>query len=205
MRRGGVALADTAADVHAAVGGETHVETNPLTGLGDGEPAPRVIHTFLTVSYHEIFRKGLHMAIAERTASTSWQGSLARGNGTVQPDSGAFDPLPVTWAARTEASGGKTSPEELAAAAHAACFAMALSLRLGERKADPQQLAVASTVTLDEVDGKPTVVSSALTVRAAAAGIDAAGFQAAVDEAAALCPISRLFAGAKITVDATLE
>lgn len=145
------------------------------------------------------------MAIAERTATTSWQGNLARGNGTIQPDSGAFEPLPVTWAARTETPGGKTSPEELAAAAHSSCFAMALSLRLGERKADPQRLTVASTLTLDEVDGRPTVVSSALTVRATVAGIDADGFQAAVDEAAALCPISRLFAGAKITVDAALE
>jgi osmotically inducible protein OsmC len=145
------------------------------------------------------------MTIAERRASTTWAGSLARGDGAVQPDSGAFDPLPVTWAARTEAPGGKTSPEELAAAAHSACFAMALSLRLGERKAEPQQINVTSTVTLDEVDGKPTVVSSALTIRATVAGIDVDGFQAAVDEAAALCPISRLFAGAKITVDATLE
>ena len=145
------------------------------------------------------------MAIAERTATTSWQGSLARGSGTVQPASAAFDPLPVTWAARTEAPGGKTSPEELAAAAHSSCFAMALSLCLGERKAEAEQLTVASTVTLDEVDGKPTVVSSALTVRATVPGVDAADFQAAVDEAAALCPISRLFAGATITVDATLE
>lgn len=145
------------------------------------------------------------MTIAERRASTTWEGSLARGDGAVQPDSGAFDPLPVTWAARTEAPGGKTSPEELAAAAHSACFAMALSLRLGERQAEPQQINVTSTVTLDEVDGKPTVVSSALTIRATVAGIDVDGFQVAVDEAAALCPISRLFAGAKITVDATLE
>jgi len=145
------------------------------------------------------------MTIAERTASTTWAGSLPRGNGSVRPDSGAFDPLPVTWAARTESPDGKTSPEELAAAAHSSCFAMALSLRLGERKAEPQQLTVTSTVTLDEVDGKPTVVSSALTVRATVAGIDVDEFQVAVDEAAALCPISRLFAGAKITVDATLE
>jgi len=145
------------------------------------------------------------MTIAERTASTTWAGGLARGNGLIRPDSGAFDPLPVTWAARTESPDGKTSPEELAAAAHSSCFAMALSLRLGERKAEPQQLTVTSTVTLDEVDGKPTVVSSALTVRATVAGIDVDEFQVAVDEAAALCPISRLFAGAKITVDATLE
>lgn len=145
------------------------------------------------------------MAIAERSAQTTWEGSLARGNGTIRPDSGAFSPLPVTWAARTEAPGGKTSPEELAAAAHSSCFAMALSLRLGERKAQPERLTVSATVTLDEVDGRPTVVSSAIDVRARVPGLDAAGFQAAVDEAAALCPISRLFAGAKIDVTAALE
>jgi osmotically inducible protein OsmC len=145
------------------------------------------------------------MTIAERSAQTTWTGSLARGNGTIEPASSAFDRLPVTWAARTEAPDGTTSPEALAAAAHSSCFAMALSLCLGERKAEPQRLTVGATVTLDEVDGKPTVVSSAVTVRGQVAGLDAEAFQAAVDEAAALCPISRLFAGAEITVSAELE
>lgn len=145
------------------------------------------------------------MAIANRTAHTTWQGSLARGAGGIQPDSGAFAALPVTWAARTEAPGGKTSPEELAAAAHSSCFAMALSLMLGERKVEPHRLTVSATVTLDDVDGKPTIVSSALTVRGMVPGIDASGFQSAVDDAAALCPISRLFAGATITVQAELD
>ncbi|HVV77087.1 MAG TPA: OsmC family peroxiredoxin [Mycobacteriales bacterium] len=145
------------------------------------------------------------MTIADRSATTTWVGSLARGHGNVQPDSGAFEALPVTWASRTEQPGGRTSPEELAAAAHSSCFAMALSLRLGERHTEPEQLTVTSTVTLDEVDGKPTVVSSALAVRARVPGLDAGEFRAAVDEAAALCPISRLFSGASITVDAALE
>jgi osmotically inducible protein OsmC len=144
------------------------------------------------------------MAIAERTAQTTWEGSLARGTGEIRPSSGAFEPLPVTWAARTEQPGGKTSPEELAAAAHSSCFSMALSLVLGERKVEPQRLTVSSTVTLDEVDGKPTVVSSALTVQGQVPELDADEFQAAVNDAAALCPISRLFAGTKITIDATL-
>lgn len=144
------------------------------------------------------------MTIAERTAQTTWTGTLAKGSGTIEAGSSAFAPLPVTWAARTETPGGKTSPEELAAAAHSSCYAMALSLCLGERKVEPQQLTVSSTVTLDEVDGKPTVVSSALTVRCQAAKLDASTFQSAVDEAAALCPISRLFAGAEITINAEL-
>jgi len=111
----------------------------------------------------------------------------------------------VTWASRTESPEGKTSPEELAAAAHAAGFAMALNLRLGEHKAVPTRLSVSSPVTLDEVDGRPTVVSSALVVRGVVPGLVAAGFQAALDEAVDLCPISRLFAGATVTVTGQLE
>jgi osmotically inducible protein OsmC len=110
----------------------------------------------------------------------------------------------VTWAARTERPDGMTSPEELAAAAHASCFSMALALRLGEHQVTPQRLDVSATVTLDEVDGRPTVVSSALQVQADVTGLDDAAFQSIVAEAADLCPISRLFAGASITVDAKL-
>ncbi|MEO6030677.1 MAG: OsmC family peroxiredoxin [Burkholderiaceae bacterium] len=145
------------------------------------------------------------MSIAERTASTTWQGSLASGSGNVTSGSGALGKLPVTWAARTEQPDGKTSPEELAAAAHSSCFSMALSLRLGENHTPPEKLTVEAAVTLDEVGGLPTVISSALRITARVPGVDAARFQKVVDEAAALCPISRLFAGAKISVVATLE
>lgn len=96
------------------------------------------------------------MAIASRRAETVWNGTLAAGQGAVRGDSGAIDALPVTWAARTQAPEGKTSPEELAAAAHSTCFAMALALRLGEHKARVERMTVAATVTLDEVDGVPT-------------------------------------------------
>lgn len=145
------------------------------------------------------------MAIAVRTAETTWEGPLASGSGTIHPASGALGELPVTWMSRTEKPDGETSPEELAAAAHSSCFAMALALRLGEHHAVAQQLMVTATVTLDEVDGTPTIVSSDLRVRGQVPGLDAAGFQQAVDEAAALCPVSRLFAGAKISVTAALE
>ncbi|HEY9472878.1 MAG TPA: OsmC family peroxiredoxin [Mycobacteriales bacterium] len=145
------------------------------------------------------------MTIAERTAQTTWEGSLAGGGGKIQADSGALDGLEVTWAARTEQPDGRTSPEELAAAAHSSCFSMALALRLGERRTPPARLTVDATVTLDQVDGVPTVVSSALHITGRVPGLDAAGFQEAVDEAAALCPISRLFGGARITVEATFE
>jgi lipoyl-dependent peroxiredoxin len=145
------------------------------------------------------------MAIAERTAVTTWEGPLATGSGKIRPASGAVSDLEVTWASRTEQPGGKTSPEELAAEAHSSCFAMALALRLGERKAVPRRLSVTAAVTLDEVGGLPTIVSSDRQVRGQVPGLDDAGFQAAVGEAASLCPVSRLFAGAKISVAAVLE
>jgi lipoyl-dependent peroxiredoxin len=145
------------------------------------------------------------MNIAQRSAVTTWEGSLAAGRGRIEIGSGAWDGLEVTWAARTEQPGGKTSPEELAAAAHSSCFAMALALRLGERHTPPQRLRVEASVTLDEVDGTPTIVSSDLTVRAQVDGLANEGFQQAVADAAELCPVSRLFAGARIAVAATLD
>lgn len=145
------------------------------------------------------------MSIAARSTRTTWEGPLASGSGTLDNGSSqVLDGQAVTWAARTEAPGGKTSPEELAAAAHSSCFSMALALRLGENKTPPGRLEVGCTVTLDEVDGVPTITTSALTVRAQVDGLDAAGFAAVVDEAAALCPVSRLFAGAEVTVQAEL-
>jgi osmotically inducible protein OsmC len=145
------------------------------------------------------------VAIASRRAETIWKGNLARGGGTVGGDSGAIDRLPVTWAARTTEPGGKTSPEELAAAAHSSCFSMALALRIAEHGYDAERLTVASIVTLDEVDGTPTVVSSEIEVHASVPGLGREEFDAAVDEAAQLCPISRLFAGARVSVHAELE
>lgn len=145
------------------------------------------------------------MSIAQRTVETTWEGSLASGSGTMSGTSGALDGQPVTWASRTEEPGGKTSPEELAAAAHSSCFSMALAATLAEHKLTPTTLTVSSTVTLDTVDGAPTVVSSALKVDGDVPGTDATTFKQIVEEAARLCPISRLFAGAEITVDATFQ
>jgi osmotically inducible protein OsmC len=145
------------------------------------------------------------MAIAIRMARTTWEGPLASGTGLTMMGSGAAGELPVTWASRTERAEGKTSPEELAAAAHSACYAMALALRLGEHKAVPERLIVNATVTLDESGGVPTIVSSHLDVTARVPGLDKAGFDTAAHEASERCPVSRLFAGATITVQGTLE
>ena len=145
------------------------------------------------------------MAIAERSAVTTWNGSLASGSGVIRAADGDLGEIPVTWASRTAEPGGKTSPEELAAAAHSSCFAMALALKLGENNTPPQRLDVRCTVTLDAVDGVPSITTSRLTVRAQVAGLDGDAFAAVVDQAAALCPVSRLFAGATISVDANLD
>lgn len=146
------------------------------------------------------------MSIAVRHTTTTWEGTLAAGTGTLSGgSSGALDGQDVTWAARTEQPGGLTSPEELAAAAHSSCFSMALALTLGENKTPPERLQVEAAVTLDEVDGVPTITTSELRVSARVPGIDEDAFRRIVDAAAALCPVSRLFAGAKISVDAQLE
>ena len=145
------------------------------------------------------------MAMAERTASTEWDGDLAHGKGTVNLDSGALDAFEVTWASRTERSEGKTSPEELTAAAHASCFAMALSHGLTEAGHAPEHLSVTSKVTLDQRDGAPTVTTSELTVTGQVPGLDQAGFEEAAADAGKNCPISRALAGVEISVNATLQ
>ena len=143
------------------------------------------------------------MAIAERTAETTWEGPLASGGGTIRPASGALDELPVTWASRTGQPGGKTSPEELAAAAHSSCFAPGTAPRRAQgRRAAADH---SRDRDLDEVDGTPTTISSRVRARGRVPGLDVSGFQEAVSEAAALRPVSRLFAGAKISVTATLD
>jgi osmotically inducible protein OsmC len=142
---------------------------------------------------------------ADSTARTSWQGTLTRGSGTTNLASGAASPLSVTWGARTERVAGTTSPEELIAAAHASCYAMALSHELGEAGATPEDLDVSVTVTFELVDGAPTITRSALTVRGGATGIDAAGFAAAAAAAKEGCPVSRALKGnVEITLDAAL-
>lgn len=143
--------------------------------------------------------------IATRTATTTWWGDLAKGTGRIDGYSEALDDLPVTWAARTERPAGTTSPEELTAAAHSSCFSMALALRLGEHDLTADRLSVTSSVTLASVDELPTVVSANLEVVAAVPGTDTAQFLRIVEEAATLCPISRLFTGAEINVEASLE
>jgi osmotically inducible protein OsmC len=145
------------------------------------------------------------MAIADRSATTGWDGDLAHGSGTLNGASGALNDLSVTWASRTERSDGKTSPEELIAAAHSSCFSMALSHELSESGHAPEHLDVTSKVTLDQKDGAPTVTTSELTVTGRVPGIDQAEFERAAQEAGRNCPVSRALAGVQISVTATLD
>jgi osmotically inducible protein OsmC len=144
------------------------------------------------------------MPIAERNSITSWDGDLAHGNGTVTGASGGLGDLPVTWASRTERSDGKTSPEELIAAAHSSCFSMALAHGLTEAGNPPEHLDVSAKVTLDQKDGAPTVTTSELTVTGRVPDIDQAAFEQAAADAGKNCPVSRALAGVEITVSATL-
>jgi len=144
---------------------------------------------------------------AIRRAEATWTGPLSTGSGVVSGrSSGAFNDLAVSWAARTEASDGKTSPEELVAAAHSSCFAMALSGTLVRAGAAPERLEVSAEVTFDKLEAGWSVVSSALTVRGKVPGISAADFAAAAEQTRTGCPISRALIGnVAITVEATLE
>ena len=145
------------------------------------------------------------MAIAQRTAGVVWDGTLARGVGALSAGSGALE-LPVTWASRTERPDGKTSPEELIAAAHASCFAMALALVLGENHTQPDRLTVTAACTLDEVDGAPRITTAAVSVVARVAGLDRAGLQRNVEQAADLCPVSNALRGnVEISVRSELD
>jgi lipoyl-dependent peroxiredoxin len=144
---------------------------------------------------------------AVRRADATWEGDLTTGSGRVRASSsGAFGDLEVTWAARTEEPDGKTSPEELLAAAHAACFAMAFSNGLAKAGTPPERLQVSAEVTFDKVESGWKVASSALRVRGVVPGISAEAFRTAAEAAKDGCPISGAIKGnVELSVEATLE
>lgn len=131
-----------------------------------------------------------------RQADATWNGDLASGKGVVSAaTSGAFEQLAVSWPARTEAPDGKTSPEELVAAAHAACFSMALSANLGRNGTPPEQLDVTARVTFDKLEAGWRVTKSELQVRGRVPGLDADKFRQAAEAAKDGCPISQALKG----------
>jgi osmotically inducible protein OsmC len=132
-----------------------------------------------------------------------WQGDLMNGSGVIgEVGSGAFGPLDVSWASRAEEPNGKTSPEELIAAAWAACFAMALSNGLAQGGNPPERLETSATVTFQPGEG---IVRGALTVRGTVPGLDDDGFREAAETAKQNCPVSKALAGVPdVTLDAQL-
>lgn len=146
------------------------------------------------------------MAVAERRAEVIWEGNLTQGNGKVTVGSGALGEQPVTWAARTERSDGKTSPEELIAAAHSSCFAMQLSGNIAAAGGTPVAVDVQADVSIGpDPAGGLHLTGVALTVRGEVEGLDEAGFRQAAQDAATGCPVSKALTGVEITVDAALK
>jgi lipoyl-dependent peroxiredoxin len=143
----------------------------------------------------------------QRSADVTWAGNVARGSGTISAETGAFEGLGFSLPTRIGASEGKTSPEELLAAAHAGCYAMSLAGELAQAGTPPEWLEVTATVTLDEVEGgSHRIVSSHLRVRARGAGIAGGALEDAARAADEGCPFSALIkASATVDVDVELE
>jgi osmotically inducible protein OsmC len=140
----------------------------------------------------------------DRRAEVTWKGSLLEGSGAItSTTSGAIGAQSVSWPARsTDETGGATSPEELIAAAHAACFSMALSSGLSKAGNQPDELRTSATVSFQPGEG---ITRIALRVEGRVPGLDAAGFEAAAQDAKQNCPVSKALAGVpEITLDATL-
>jgi osmotically inducible protein OsmC len=139
----------------------------------------------------------------DRTANVVWQGDLINGSGTIaEVPSGAFGPLDVSWASRAEEPNGKTSPEELIAAAWASCFAMALSNMLAKADHAPEKLETSATVTFQPGEG---ITRGVLTVRGTVPGLDEDGFRELAEDAKKNCPVSQALTGIPdVSLDAQL-
>jgi osmotically inducible protein OsmC len=141
-----------------------------------------------------------------RTARTAWNGSLQEGSGQVELSSSGVGTFEVNFPKRAaDDAGGTTSPEELIAAAHSACFAMSLSNEIGKAGGTPQSIEVSADVTLGRDDSGLAITGIKLTVRAEVEGLDAAAFEQAAQTAKAGCPVSKALAAVDIAMDAALE
>ncbi|HUK77560.1 MAG TPA: OsmC family peroxiredoxin [Thermoleophilia bacterium] len=146
------------------------------------------------------------MISTDSRAQVTWGGTLTQGAGTMRLDSGVAPEVPISWASRTARAAGTTSPEELLAAAHASCFAMAFSGDLGDGDTPPDRLDVTATVTFAQSEAGWGVASSHLDVRGVVPGLDQEAFAAAAEAAKDGCPISRALKGnVELSVTATLE
>jgi lipoyl-dependent peroxiredoxin len=147
------------------------------------------------------------MPRVQREAQVTWEGNVARGQGTISAATGAFATLPYSLAARIDRSEGKTSPEELLAAAHAACYAMSLAGELSSAGSPPEHLEVRAKITVDEVEGgSHRIVASELLARARVTDADAEELQRVAETANDGCTLSALIgASAAVTVSVKLE
>ena len=141
-----------------------------------------------------------------RHAEVTWSGDLTSGSGTINyVSSGAFSRLPVTWASRTEAHNGRTSPEELIAAAHASCFSMAFSARLAKNGTPPTTLDVRVVITYAKGDAGWKIATSTIKVKGNVPGIDLETFRTIAEDAKDNCPVSVALKGnVDLVVDASL-
>jgi lipoyl-dependent peroxiredoxin len=137
----------------------------------------------------------------QRNASTHWEGSLMEGSGRVTLESSGLGTHDVTWASRAEEPSGRTSPEELIAAAHSACFSMALSHALAGAGTPPDALDTSAEVGFQPGEG---ITGVRITVRGTVPGISAEDFVAAAEKAKENCPVSKALSGTTITLDASL-
>jgi len=141
--------------------------------------------------------------MADKKAKAIWNGDLKTGEGKASLESGLFDG-PYTFASRFE-DGEGTNPEELIAAAHAGCYSMALSNELAKAGHNPKSVDTQAVVTLDTVDGAPTITTIKLISEATVPGLDNEEFQQIAAATKEACPVSRVLAGAEIHLDATLN
>ena len=136
-----------------------------------------------------------------RNATTTWEGTLLEGSGRVELQSSGIGTFDVSWPSRAEEANGKTSPEELIAAAHSSCFSMAFSSGLTKAGTPPERLETSAAVTFQPGEG---ITGIHLTVRGTVPGISADDFAAAAEAAKEGCPVSKALAGTTITLDASL-
>lgn len=141
------------------------------------------------------------MALAERSARSVWEGDLLKGSGRVSFDTGAIGEQRISWPARTEAANGMTSPEELIAAAHSACFSMFLSSLLSKAGHQVETIDTRADVTFQPGEG---ITGSHLTTRASVPGLSAEEFATFAEDAKKGCPVSSALTGTTITLDASL-
>nr|BFD81676.1 OsmC family protein [Streptomyces sp. Xyl84] len=142
-----------------------------------------------------------HTVATTRTAHTVWEGNLLEGKGVVTFDSSGIGEQPVSWPSRAEQANGKTSPEELIAAAHSSCFSMALSHGLAGAGTPPTSIRTKADVTFQPGEG---ITGIHLTVEGTVPGIDDDAFAAAAEDAKKNCPVSQALTGTAITLDAKL-